>query len=128
MSYINKTLIDDEIVASIFSIHKFFYIIPFISSFLIVGLPSLLKLIFTEYGLTNNRVITKTGIISRSTEEMKLSKVETVEIKQGILGRILGYGNVIVSGTGSSKVVISRVSNPIDVKKNIDNQLHHKGL
>ena len=128
MSYINKTLIDDEIVASIFSIHKFFYIIPFISSFLIVGLPSLLKLIFTEYGLTNNRVITKTGIISRSTEEMKLSKVETVEIKQGILGRILGYGNVIVSGTGSSKVVISRVSNPIDVKKKIDNQLHHQTL
>ena len=59
---------------------------------------------------------------------MKLSKVETVEIKQGVLGRILGYGNVIVSGTGSSKVVIRRVYNPIDVKKNIDNQLHHQTL
>mgnify|MGYP000424437492 FL=1 len=128
MSYIEKTLIDNEKVASLFSIHKFFYIIPFISSFLIVGIPSLLKLIFTEYGLTNNRVITKTGIIGRSTEEMKLSKVETVEIKQGVLGRILGYGNVIVSGTGSSKVVIRRVYNPIDVKKNIDNQLHHQTL
>ena len=54
---------------------------------------------------------------------MKLSKVETVEIKQGILGRILGYGSVIVTGTGSSNVVISKVSNPIDVKKKIDNQL-----
>jgi len=123
MSYIKKTLINDERVISIFSIHKLFYIIPFMMSFFIIGIPLLLKLIFTEYGLTNNRVITKTGIIGRSTEEMKLSKVETVEIKQGILGRILGYGSVIVTGTGSSNVVISKVSNPIDVKKKIDNQL-----
>jgi len=123
MSYINKTLIKNEKVISFFSIHKFHYILPLIMSFLIIGIPLLLKYLFTEYGLTNNRVITKTGIISRSTEEMKLSKVETVEIKQGILGRILGYGSVIVSGTGSSNVIISKVSNPIEVKKKIDSQL-----
>lgn len=123
MSFINKTLIKDEKVISFFSIHKFHYILPLIMSFLIIGIPLLLKYLFTEYGLTNKRVITKTGIISRSTEEMKLSKVETVEIKQGILGRILGYGSVIVSGTGSSNVIISKVSNPIEVKKKIDIQL-----
>lgn len=123
MGYINKTLIKDEKVISYFSIHKFHYIIPLITSFMIIGLPLLFTYLFTEYGLTNNRVITKTGIISRSTEEMKLSKIETVEIKQGILGRILGYGNVIISGTGSSNVVISKVSNPIEVKKKIDSQL-----
>ena len=48
---------------------------------------------------------------------MKLSKVETIEIKQGILGRILGYGNVLISVTSSSFVIISKVSNPIEVKK-----------
>ena len=123
MSYINKTLIKDEKVISFFSVHKFHYILPIIMSFLIIGIPLLLKYLFIEYGLTNKRVITKTGIISRSTEEMKLSKVETVEIKQGILGRILGYGSVVVSGTGSSNVIISKVSNPIEVKKKIDIQL-----
>ena len=92
-------------------------------SFLVIGIPLLLKLVFTEYGLTNNRIITKTGIISRSTEEMKLSKIETVEIKQGILGRMLGYGNVVITGTGSSNVIIAKVSNPIDVKKKIDSQI-----
>ena len=123
MSYINKTLVENEKVISLFSIHKFFYVVPFIMSLLIIGIPLLLKLVFTEYGLTNNRIITKTGIISRSTEEMKLSKIETVEIKQGILGRILGYGNVVISGTGSSNVIIAKVSNPIYVKKKIDSQI-----
>tara|TARA_B110000238_G_C15807225_1_gene302758 strand:- start:63 stop:347 length:285 start_codon:yes stop_codon:yes gene_type:complete len=92
-------------------------------SFVLIGIPLLLKYMFTEYGLTNKRVITKTGVISRSTEEMKLSKVETVEVKQSILGRIVGYGNVIVSGTGSSNVIISRVANPLGVKKAIDSEL-----
>jgi len=123
MSYIKKTLINNEKVISFFSIHKFHYILPLAMSLCIIGIPLLLKYLFTEYGLTNNRVITKTGVISRSTEEMKLSKVETVEIKQSILGRIIGYGNVIVSGTGSSNVIISKVSNPIEVKKKIDSQL-----
>ncbi len=123
MSYIKKTLINDEKVISFFSIHKFHYILPLAMSLCVIGIPLFLKYLFTEYGLTNNRVITKTGVISRSTEEMKLSKVETVEIKQSILGRIIGYGNVIVSGTGSSNVIISKVSNPIEVKKKIDSQL-----
>jgi len=54
---------------------------------------------------------------------MRLSKVETVEIKQGILGRILGYGDVVVTGTGISNVVFSRVASPLKVKKAIDAQL-----
>ena len=54
---------------------------------------------------------------------MKLSKVEAVEIKQGILGRILGYGNVLISVTSSSFVIISKVSNPIEVKKKNDTLL-----
>ena len=54
---------------------------------------------------------------------MRLSKIETVEVKQGIIGRIFGYGNVIVTGTGTSSVVLNYVSNPLSVKKKIDSQL-----
>ena len=123
MSYIEQTLITDEKVNSLFSIHWFVYIAPIAFSFILIGIPSLIKLLFTEYGLTNKRVVTKTGMISRNTEEMKLNKVENVEIKQGIIGRIFGFGNVVVTGTGSSKVVISNVSGPLNVKKKIDSLL-----
>tara|TARA_B110000285_G_scaffold85647_1_gene98304 strand:- start:71 stop:445 length:375 start_codon:yes stop_codon:yes gene_type:complete len=123
MSYIEKTLTTDEVVISIFSIHKFFYIIPALSSLVLIGIPSLLKLVFTEYSLTNKRIVVKTGIIGRSTEELKLSKVETVELRQSILGRIFGFGNIVLSGTGASNLVLKTVADPVQVKKTIDNQL-----
>tara|TARA_B100000427_G_C15413103_1_gene552931 strand:- start:637 stop:1017 length:381 start_codon:yes stop_codon:yes gene_type:complete len=123
MGYIKSTLIQDEKIESIFSIHWWFYIQNILFCWLIVPLFWLIKLLFTEYGLTNKRVITKSGIISRDTDEMKLDKIETVEIKQGILGRILGYGNVICTGTGVSSVIFQSVSNPIKVKKQIDTVL-----
>ena len=89
MSYIEKTLTTGEEVVSIFSIHKLFYVIPALTSVILIGIPAFFKLVFTEYGLTNKRVIVKTGVIGRSTEELNLTKVETVELRQTILGRHL---------------------------------------
>ena len=65
MSYIEKTLTAGEEVVSIFSIHKLFYVIPALTSLILIGIPAFFKLIFTEYGLTNKRVIVKTGVIGR---------------------------------------------------------------
>ncbi|MFO0441947.1 MAG: PH domain-containing protein, partial [Betaproteobacteria bacterium] len=77
-----------------------------------------------ELGLTNKRVISKTGIISRRSEEMKLGSIETVEIDQGVLGRILGYGNIRVSGRGISDVVLDKVADPMTVKRAIESISH----
>ena len=123
MSYIEKTLTTDEVVVSIFSIHNLFYVIPAVTSLILIGIAPLLKLVFTEYGLTNKRIVVKTGIIGRSIEELKLSKVETVKLRQSILGRIFGFGDVVLSGTGASNLVLKTVSGPIEVKRTIDNQL-----
>tara|TARA_B110000967_G_C18878931_1_gene559882 strand:+ start:249 stop:623 length:375 start_codon:yes stop_codon:yes gene_type:complete len=123
MSYIEKTISGDEKIISIFKIHSIIYVEYILFLWLIIPIFGLLKLFFVEYGLTSKRVIFKSGIISRNTEEMRLSKIETVEVKQGIIGRIFGYGNVIVTGTGTSSVVLNYVSNPLSVKKKIDSQL-----
>ena len=120
MGYIKSTLIKDEKIESTFSVHWWIYLQYLLFCVFIFPLFWLLGLYFIEYGLTNKRVVTKSGIISRNTEEMKLSKIETVEVKQGILGRILGYGNVVCTGTGISNVVFHSVSNPIKVKKQIE--------
>ena len=82
-----------------------------------------LKLYTTERVITNRRVIFKTGIISVRTEELKNSKVESVEIKQTILGRIFGYGNIWFSGTGTSKVKFDNVDDPAEIKARIDDIL-----
>lgn len=123
MGYIQKSLGTDEKVVSIFKIHSLVYIEYLLFFWLIFPIFKLIGLLFVEYGLTNKRVVFKKGMISRHTEEMRLTKIETVEVKQSILGRILGYGKVICSGTGTSTVVFNYVSNPLAVKKSIEAQL-----
>ena len=83
----------------------------------------LVPLWFVEYGVTNKRVVHKEGFIATRTDEMKLDRVETVELEQPILGRILGYGDVKITGMGVSDVIFRKVAKPFEVKKAIDSAL-----
>lgn len=77
---------------------------------------------FTEYGATNKRVISKMGIIRRDIEEMDLKSIESVNIKQSVLGRILNYGSILISGRGTSLIVFQDIDNPVNVRKKIQNK------
>ena len=94
--------------------------IPTIGLTLIVALYEFLRLRFTEQGVTNKRIVLKKGIVSRKTEEMKLTSIETVEINQGVWGRIFGFGTVKVTGRGISDVVYKRIDDPMAVKRQIE--------
>jgi len=87
-----------------------------------IALVPHMHLKFLEYGLTNRRVVYKKGIVARVTEEMNISRIETVEIKQSFTGRIMGFGNVVVSGVGVSDVFFVTVADPMKVKKQIEEQ------
>lgn len=78
---------------------------------------------FIEMGLTTERVVFKRGIIARHTREMRLSAVETVEPQQGVVGRILSYGRVHVTGQGVSAVILPTVREPVEAKRLIDSYL-----
>jgi uncharacterized membrane protein YdbT with pleckstrin-like domain len=73
----------------------------------------------TELAVTDQRVIFKTGIIARHTLEMNRSKVESVDVDQSILGRILGYGTVTLRGTGGSLEPIRAISTPLIFRSHI---------
>ncbi|RJX31987.1 MAG: PH domain-containing protein [Oxalobacter sp.] len=85
-----------------------------------IALYQFLRLRSIEQGVTNKRVILKKGIISRRTDEMKLTSIETVEINQGVWGRIFGFGTVKVTGRGISDVVYTRIDDPMSVKRQIE--------
>ena len=70
-----------------------------------------------EFAITNRRVIIKTGLISRKTFEMNLSKIESVNIDQTILGRILGYGTIIIVGSGGTREIFPSIKNPLEFRK-----------
>lgn len=67
----------------------------------------------TELAITNKRVIAKFGLISRSTIEINLQKIESIQVHQGILGRIFNFGSIIVSGAGNPQAPVPGVSNPL---------------
>src|ERR1700731_4185016 len=73
----------------------------------------------TETDVTNMRVVHKTGFIKRRTFEMSLDKVESVDVNQSILGRLLNYGNVTVRGVGEGAETINTIASPLDFRSHI---------
>ena len=67
----------------------------------------------TETDVTNMRVVHKTGFIKRRTFEMALDKIESVDVNQSILGRLLNYGDVTVNGVGEGRETIRAIAAPL---------------
>ena len=129
MSYIEESLSAGEKVEGLFRLHwvewlpMWLWILLAIPTFgitLLIALYEFLKLRFQEQGVTNKRVVLKKGIVGRKTEEMKLKSIETVEIDQGVLGRVLGFGTVKLTGKGVSDFLLKRIADPLAVKRTIE--------
>ena len=79
-----------------------------------------------EFAVTNKRVIYRKGIVSVSTDELFLDKIESVLVKQGLLGRWWGYGSVSVRGTGGSWEPFSYVADPLLLRRRIQEQIERR--
>ncbi|MDR2945137.1 MAG: PH domain-containing protein [Candidatus Adiutrix sp.] len=90
---------------------------------LLILIPCILKIMTTELALTNKRVIAKFGVISRHTVELRLEKIESININQGVFGRIFNYGSVVVNGTGGTGTPIPNIGKPLDFRKQINDYL-----
>ena len=71
----------------------------------------------TELAITDRRVVAKTGLIARDTNELNRAKIEGVDVQQSVLGRILNYGTISVRGTGGAIAPIPRIRNPLAFRK-----------
>ena len=77
----------------------------------------------TEMGVTNKRVIVKTGLGSRRTLELSLPRIESVVVEEPVLGRILGYGTVILRGTGGTPEVFRQIAHPLQFREQVQRQI-----
>jgi len=91
--------------------------------FLLLGALGLINYYCTEFALTNKKVLAKSGLFARNTDELQLKKIEGCDVRQGITERLFGYGSVVLSGTGTQKVVFAGIDNPLEVKKLIDSRI-----
>ena len=83
------------------------------------GLRALIRRATTEFAVTDHRVIYKTGLLARHTLEMNRAKIESVDVDQSIAGRFLGYGTVVVRGTGGSLEPIRNIAEPLAFRTRI---------
>ncbi len=73
----------------------------------------------SEFAVTTSRLILKVGLISRYTTELLLAKVESIGVQQGLIGRLLNYGDLTVTGTGGAREVFRRVRDPIGFRNHV---------
>ncbi|HEY9169311.1 MAG TPA: PH domain-containing protein [Lutibacter sp.] len=113
--YVNDNLINDERVELETTYH---WIIFFsLRSLFTLTIAPLIDKYTDEFAITNKRVIIKTGLISRKTFEMNHSKIESVNVDQSIIGRILGYGTIRIVGSGGTKEVFPNIRKPLQFRK-----------
>lgn len=73
----------------------------------------------TEIAVTNLRVIYAQGFIQRRSVEVNMDKIESVDVDQSVLGRLLNYGNVTIHGTGTTLEPLRNVDRPIEFRNEI---------
>lgn len=99
---------------------------PALAAFLVAAILFLVGLIkrnATEMGLTNKRVIVKTGLATRRTIEILLSRIESVVVEETAMGRVLGFGTVIIRGTGGTPEVFEKIAHPLEFREQVQSQI-----
>ena len=114
-NYVNYNLISGETIEYETTHH---WIIFFsLKSIFTLFISPLIDMWTGEFAITNKRVIIKTGLISRRTIEVNLSKIESVKVSQSILGRIFSYGTIEIVGTGGTKEMFTEIKDPLTFRK-----------
>jgi uncharacterized membrane protein YdbT with pleckstrin-like domain len=149
MSYIENTLMDDEEMVHITRLHPIILLMPAAATSLLAGSFAIVdgipyaqivvaiflfgslwrlsdRLIFflsSEFGVTSKRVLGKTGFIRRTSLDIVLGKVEAIRLSQTILGRVLNYGDIEVTGTGGTEEVLRFIPDPLTFRRVVQEQL-----
>ena len=79
----------------------------------------------TEMAVTNRRVVIKTGLASRRTIEMLLNKVESIEVNETAFGRMLGFGTIVMIGTGGTLEPFHKMAHPLEFRNHVQQQIEH---
>jgi hypothetical protein len=77
----------------------------------------------TEMAVTDRRVLIKTGMGSRRTLDLMMSRVESIGVEETVWGRMVGYGDVVVRGTGGTPESFVKIANPQEFRRQVQQQI-----
>jgi uncharacterized membrane protein YdbT with pleckstrin-like domain len=119
-SYVHDNLLKDEVVVYETRLHWIHFLS--LKGLLTLFIAPLIDRLTSEFAITNRRLIIKVGLISRHTLEMNLSKVESINVDQSIVARILNYGTITVIGTGGTHEPFQDIANPMEFRRRFQAQ------
>lgn len=94
---------------------------------LVIAVVILIRGILTrnavQMAVTNKRVIAKVGIVTRRTIDLLLSRVESVGVEESVMGRMLGYGTVVIRGTGGTPESFNKIASPLEFRTQVQQQI-----
>lgn len=144
MGYVESNLLPNEQVAYRARLSRMIYFWPVCLVLVAVGLafegwhwsasvaaalgvilfvPRWIRSMSSEFAVTNKRVLVKVGLVRRHSLELLLQKVEGIGVDQSIMGRILGYGTITVSGTGGTHEAFQMIANPLEFRRQVQSSL-----
>ena len=129
MSYIEKTLGNDEKILYQVNYHWLYTAIAILSliflGVFIIGIFIFLFMMIqkwtTERCITNFRLIQKTGWIARDTQEMRIDRMEEINLKQTVIDRIFGSGSIVITGVGKGEIKLKFIDEPLVFQKKLNN-------
>lgn len=80
----------------------------------------------TEMAVTNRRVVVKTGLAARKTIEMLLNKIESIEVNESGMGRVMGYGSITLIGTGGTSEPFHLMARPLEFRNQVQQQIERR--
>lgn len=125
-SYVEGALVNDERIVHIGHISKWslwhlivfgVLLLPLFGAGLVLLAIAYVRYKSVELAVTTKRVIVKHGFISRQTVEMNLNRVESVQVEQGVLGRLFDFGTLVIAGTGTSHAPLAGIADPMGFRK-----------
>lgn len=143
MSYIDRNLISGERVVYRTRLHWLLFALPVLFIVVVLlplawflangsrqdlawlpialGVAALLAAVVkrqsSDFAVTNKRVMMKTGVLATRSIELLLGKIEAIAVNQGLLGRMLGYGDIVVTGSGGTREAFSNIQGPLEFRR-----------
>ncbi|HEY8061335.1 MAG TPA: PH domain-containing protein [Gemmatimonadales bacterium] len=142
MSYIDRHLLPGEVVVYRTRLHWKLFVAPVLVSLVMAALaiwalsadrrvwaipPLVIALVLllsawiqrrnSEFAVTSKRVIIKLGVITTRSMELLLSKIEGITVTQSLMGRMFGYGEIVVTGSGGTQEPFDSIQSPLDFRQ-----------
>jgi len=125
-SYVDQVLVPGERVVhtgrtSLWSVwHLIVFgllLLPAFGLGLILWVVAYVRIKSTELAITSKRLIVKHGFIQRSTIEININKVESIQVSQSMLGRMFNFGTLVIAGTGASHAPVAGIADPLAFRR-----------